>query len=213
LFDGCAPASKEGTCWKRYVARRATARKWLGLVNSNQGRLLAKDNSKHLMPPYAKALAIDVLRGADIACEVCCYEADDEVLRRAAELGAAAMSNDSDFFLFPLEGGYIPLDRWEERRGSCKVRFAKLCVELELSAEETCRLPCYMGNDAVPQGAGGVNLATAVLTLRRQEPPPFPGIAPFDPLSPTLFHRPSFTDPLSPTLFHSTTLRDALAVV
>lgn len=178
LFDGAIPVAKIPTCRERVKQRCKLAQKWFGDIQSGSGGLLDYGHAKgqHLILPFTKQLMFDVLTELGIAFEVCDEEADERVLECAAELSAAAMSKDSDCFLYDLPKGYIPLDRWEADRSSCRFRFKCLLKEYNLTAKQAFRLPCFMGNDETPRGHKGLYFKEALSAVRRGDKPEFTGV-------------------------------------
>ena len=67
-----------------------------------------------------------VLVELNISHVACDFEADDEIATLANDLNCPILSNDSDFFVYDLKGGYIPLDYMN----------LTLCVYNEVTSEE-----------------------------------------------------------------------------
>lgn len=68
-----------------------------------------KGNCK-VMPIMAFDTFTAVLKNIKIPFAVCDFEADKEIAKLANKLNCPVLSNDSDFYIFPLTAGFIPLD-------------------------------------------------------------------------------------------------------
>lgn len=62
------------------------------------------------MPIMAFDTFTAVLKYIKIPFAVCDFEADKEIAKLANKLNCPVLSNDSDFYIFPLTAGFIPLD-------------------------------------------------------------------------------------------------------
>lgn len=65
---------------------------------------------KRVMPILAFDTFKAVLKKLGIPFAVCDFEADKEIAMLANTLNCPVLSNDSDFFIFPLTGGFISFD-------------------------------------------------------------------------------------------------------
>lgn len=66
---------------------------------------------KRVMPILAFDTFKAVLKKLGIPFAVCDFEADKEIAMLANTLNCPVLSNDSDFFIFPLTGGFISFDK------------------------------------------------------------------------------------------------------
>ena len=74
----------------------------------------------------------------------------------AAAWKCPVLSNDSDFFIFDIKGGYIPLSflRWNSSRFTAKIYYrSKLASHFRISPELLPLLASLAGNDYVSEGA------------------------------------------------------------
>ena len=79
-------------------------------------------------------------------------EADSEIASLAAAWDCAVLSNDSDFFIFDIKGGYIPLSflRWNSSRFTAKIYYrSKLESHFRISPELLPLFASLAGNDYV----------------------------------------------------------------
>ena len=83
-------------------------------------------------------------------------EADSEIASLAAAWKCPVLSNDSDFFIFDIEGGYIPLSflQWKSSLLTAKVYYrSKLASHFRISPELLPLLASLAGNDYVSRDA------------------------------------------------------------
>lgn len=79
-------------------------------------------------------------------------EADSEVASLANAYNCPVLSNDSDFFIFDIEAGYIPLSSfdWKSSRLTAKIfHRRKLASHLRIHAELLPMFASLVGNDYV----------------------------------------------------------------
>jgi hypothetical protein len=69
-----------------------------------------KNLSISLLPPFSIGLAIETLRKLGRKVAIALEEADTLIARLASQYQAPILSRDSDFFMYDLPKGYIPLD-------------------------------------------------------------------------------------------------------
>ncbi|XP_064640291.1 protein asteroid homolog 1-like [Lineus longissimus] len=87
----------------RTTLRRAQERIHLAGFISHGG-------SGKILPVLAEVTFKNVLAKLNISHMTCNFEADDELAALANHWGCPVISNDSDFFVFNVHGGFIPLD-------------------------------------------------------------------------------------------------------
>jgi len=63
-----------------------------------------------ILPLLAYETFTEVLKELGVAHVSCVYEADDEIATLAHKWKCPVLSNDSDFFVYGIDGGYVPLD-------------------------------------------------------------------------------------------------------
>ncbi|KAL1235488.1 Protein asteroid [Trichinella pseudospiralis] len=87
----------------------------------NLARQMSKEPSSKLLllPPLACDLLHRILTEHNIKIYYCAGEADAFIAAYANYHNYPVLSSDSDFFIFPLRAGYIPLGsvEWESRNG------------------------------------------------------------------------------------------------
>ena len=85
---------------------------------------------------------------------VCLFfsEADQEIAYRANLLDCPVISSDSDFFIYDLKQGYIPLEHLDWRSGSIEARLfkcEKLSQHLKIPKDLLPLLASLLGNDCI----------------------------------------------------------------
>ncbi|XP_029018114.1 protein asteroid homolog 1-like [Betta splendens] len=74
--------------------------------------------SNNILPPLAKDVFKQILISENIEFEESFGEADLRMASWANQLGCPVLSNDSDFYIYDLQGGVLPLDQfqWKKHR-------------------------------------------------------------------------------------------------
>ena len=109
---------------------------------------------KKALPLMARHVFVEVLQGLGIKVAFADGEADKVVAAMAKMHGCCALSKDSDFFVFDLPAGYIPVDNLDiARNGTVTAkRFARarFLADLKLNVAMFPLLASAIGNDYVP---------------------------------------------------------------
>ncbi|XP_072186722.1 single-strand DNA endonuclease ASTE1 isoform X2 [Excalfactoria chinensis] len=86
---------------------------------------LSRGDGGRVLPLLARLVFVQALRRAAVPFVQCWAEADREVAALANRWGCPVLSNDSDFFVFELTGGYCPLSafRWRDVRAERSGRY------------------------------------------------------------------------------------------
>ncbi|KAI1304212.1 Protein asteroid -like protein 1 [Halotydeus destructor] len=122
-------------------------------------------NNEVIMPILARTVFCDVLKDLNIKRVVSLYEADADVAQLANHFQCPVLSNDSDFFVYDLSHGYIPLPTFDCRHVRTDGDNSELkyidCLHYEVSnllnrfpELDRSLLPLFstiMGNDYVDQ--------------------------------------------------------------
>ncbi|XP_078607126.1 single-strand DNA endonuclease ASTE1-like [Branchiostoma floridae x Branchiostoma japonicum] len=126
---------------------------------------IALDGPGNLLPALASATFKQVVSSLGVRCAQCDYEADREVVMLANSWNCPVISVDSDFFIFNIRAGYIPLNHlyW---RSVCKRKTSdqegpylkaqvytvdNFCSSFDgLQVEMLPLLGTLMGNDYLP---------------------------------------------------------------
>ncbi|XP_077599103.1 single-strand DNA endonuclease ASTE1 [Stigmatopora nigra] len=94
-----------------------------------QSRIKQADNMSQggngsILPIYTRHVFIEVLIQEKVHFVQCPAEADWDIACLAHEWGCPLLSNDSDFFIFDLPGGYMPLNffQWTNLKGKASQR-------------------------------------------------------------------------------------------
>ncbi|CAH1779742.1 unnamed protein product [Owenia fusiformis] len=77
---------------------------------SSSNQIVAGNGSPRIMPILAYEVFCEVIKELGIQHRTCDYEADGEIASLANYFNCPVLSNDSDFCVFDLTAGYIPLD-------------------------------------------------------------------------------------------------------
>eukprot|EP00462_Mataza_sp_D1_P020943 CAMPEP_0175147336 /NCGR_PEP_ID=MMETSP0087-20121206/15930_1 /TAXON_ID=136419 /ORGANISM="Unknown Unknown, Strain D1" /LENGTH=721 /DNA_ID=CAMNT_0016432503 /DNA_START=28 /DNA_END=2193 /DNA_ORIENTATION=+ len=175
IFDGATPKEKLPQSRHRQKERQEIAAQWSSYFHFGQGSR-CRDSNNHLFMPFCVEAAIEVLQQHSIAFEVWDEEADERVVEVAKELKAAAVSQDSDFFLVDIPQGYIPISRLLKKRQACVYSFSAFCQAVDLTAEQMQKLPSFMGCDYTPPNEKGVQFAEACVAIKKNAPAKFKGV-------------------------------------
>ena len=114
--------------------------------------------SSHRKPDVLPLLATDVFQRALCELNVTCImvdgEADEDIVKLANFYGCPVLSNDSDFYIYPLKGGFIHLNmfKWRSQPLNTKVYYMDAFLEQFKLAHESLRfiIPAMFGNDFLP---------------------------------------------------------------
>ncbi|KAL3858973.1 hypothetical protein ACJMK2_009218 [Sinanodonta woodiana] len=85
------------------VLARASKRRYIASFISHGG-------GGNILPLLTYEAFCNVVKEMDIPHVSCVYEADDQIAALANDWNCPVLSNDSDFYVFDLKGGFIPLD-------------------------------------------------------------------------------------------------------
>ncbi|XP_070574685.1 single-strand DNA endonuclease ASTE1-like [Ptychodera flava] len=115
-----------------------------------------------LRPAFTTDVFIKAVCDLDIPLIVCDFEADEQVVALANNWKCPVLGEDSDFFVFDIKGGYIPIEhlRWREidvnnvgerpPAISCKIyRAQDFCRHFRMTQEMFPLLATLLGNDYI----------------------------------------------------------------
>ncbi|KAL9956447.1 hypothetical protein ACROYT_G037924 [Oculina patagonica] len=114
--------------------------------------LTSADGDNFLLPLLSKLVFIQALKDCGIKFAVCDGEADAEIASLASSWSCPVLGNDSDFFIFDIKAGYIPLSffNWKSNRLTANVFYREqLSSHLGIRAELIPLLASLAGNDYV----------------------------------------------------------------
>ena len=107
-----------------------------------------------VLPFLAPNVFQEVLCELNVTCIMVDGEADDEIAQLANFYSCPVLSNDSDFYMFPLNGGFIHLDMfdWRIQPLVAKVYHVDAFLEQFKLAHKSLRfiIPAIFGNDFLP---------------------------------------------------------------
>ncbi|KAG7233289.1 hypothetical protein INR49_007271 [Caranx melampygus] len=143
----------------------STDKKFDTLLERAQSRIraahqaAAEDRKTHILPRLIKMVFKQTLARLEVPLAQCYGEADQQIVALANEWKCPVLSSDSDFYIFNLPGGLLPIShfRWEEveQTGSqryicCKSYHASsFCIVFDLQPELLPVLAALNGNDYV----------------------------------------------------------------
>ena len=111
------------------------------------------DNDKVVLPIFIKKILAEVLDERHIEFVVVDGEADKETALLANFYSCPVLSNDSDFYIYPVIGGFIHMNdfEWQSQPIKSKVYHVKAMVDEFKFADESLRfiIPAISGNDFI----------------------------------------------------------------
>ncbi|KAM4600398.1 single-strand DNA endonuclease ASTE1-like [Polymixia lowei] len=78
-----------------------------------QAHNAAMGQEERILPPLAKAVFKQTLAKLDVSLAQCIGEADQEIASLASEWRCPVLSNDSDFYVFDLPAGFLPISHFQ----------------------------------------------------------------------------------------------------
>uniref|UniRef100_A0A3Q2ZT92 Asteroid domain-containing protein n=1 Tax=Kryptolebias marmoratus TaxID=37003 RepID=A0A3Q2ZT92_KRYMA len=144
ILDGGSEAKKEETIMSRLTDK---------LKNAKSISESKSDHSKIIIPPLVKDVFIQILKEKQIELEVCFGEADLTAALRANQRKCPVLSNDSDFYIFNLQEGFLPLNNfnWKDVRNQripAKLyRISKFCSKFKVDPNLMPVFAAVSGND------------------------------------------------------------------
>uniref|UniRef100_A0A8C2IQV0 Asteroid homolog 1 n=1 Tax=Cyprinus carpio TaxID=7962 RepID=A0A8C2IQV0_CYPCA len=86
---------------------------------------LSRGSNGSVLPLLAREVFIQVLSELGVLLVQCISEADFEIASLAKHWGCPVLTNDSDFYIFDLKGGYLPFSffQWNNIRGKAMERY------------------------------------------------------------------------------------------
>ncbi|XP_070576298.1 single-strand DNA endonuclease ASTE1-like [Ptychodera flava] len=155
LLDG---ANDQGDAKMHKIMGRAK-RKLIISLNSHKG----KKFDQGLIPLFTHEVFIQTMIKKDIPYTVCDFEADNDIVALANELKCPVIGADSDFFIFDITSGYIPIswlqwrdntpDRPDTDSAVLKTKIYHLEKLLRMFRVEKELMPLFailVGNDYIP---------------------------------------------------------------
>ena len=109
--------------------------------------------AQNVLPLFAFEVYREALRQCQVEFYVVDGEADPEAVALANRYSCPVLSNDSDYYLFNVEAGYVPLSSFEWESGGPVVGQVYLLSSfaqcLGVPAELCYALPVFLGNDFI----------------------------------------------------------------
>ena len=161
VIDGYAyPEEKSDTVSKRIAAKaQEVCDQYIESSTSPKRASSAYSARKtDVLPKLAPAVFQEVLCELNITCIMVDGEADKEIAQLANFYSCPVLSNDSDFYMFPLKGGFIHLTMfdWRAYPLTAKVYHVDAFLEQFNLAHDSLRfiIPAICGNDFLPSVEG-----------------------------------------------------------
>lgn len=111
------------------------------------------NSQKVVLPLFALKLVSEVLSELSIKYVTVDGEADRDIVKLANFYSCPVLSNDSDFYIFNLKGGFVHIDnfKWNARPITARVYYVKAFVDEFKLADESLRfiIPAIFGNDFI----------------------------------------------------------------
>ena len=155
------PEEKSDTVKKRNDSKaQQVCRNHFTVTESNTSSLRASAHSAKtdVLPVLAPNVFQEVLCELNITCIMVDGEADDEIARLANFYSCPVLSNDSDFYMFPLKGGFIQLNmlNWRARPVTAEVYHMDAFLKQFNLGHKSLRfiIPAICGNDFLSAVAG-----------------------------------------------------------
>ncbi|XP_041939010.1 protein asteroid homolog 1-like isoform X2 [Alosa sapidissima] len=147
ILDGGSDPDKQKTLESRLKDKLKTASE---IATELSGGTVPK---KCILPPLIKDVFIQILREKDIIFQQCFGEADQTIAHLANKLNCPALSNDSDFYIFDLREGFLPLDdfQWKDENNgeflAKRYKLSKFCEHFRLDPALMPVFASIAGND------------------------------------------------------------------
>ncbi|KAI4805418.1 hypothetical protein KUCAC02_010035 [Chaenocephalus aceratus] len=139
--------------------KNETVKKRAVNLNKRAHRAAQGGQSQNILPTLVKLVFRQTLRRLDVQVAQCYGEADPEIAALAREWQCPVLSGDSDFYIYDLPGGVLPLSdfQWEavERRGSnsyipCKsYNTSRFCIFFKIQCQLLPAFAALAGNNYV----------------------------------------------------------------
>ncbi|XP_074539198.1 single-strand DNA endonuclease ASTE1 [Halichoeres trimaculatus] len=120
-------------------------------------RAAEESKQEKILPQLAKHVFNQTLARLGVPTAVCYGEADQEIAALAKEWECPVLSNDSDFYIFDLPGGLLPIShfQWQAVQGTgsqsyipCKIyRSSSFCIAFEIKPQLLPAFAVLAGND------------------------------------------------------------------
>ncbi|KAL0963354.1 hypothetical protein UPYG_G00305260 [Umbra pygmaea] len=124
-------------------------------IEKAHGLSVGAQDSK-VIPTLAKLVFKQVLFSLNVPFAQCICEADQEIASLARTWNCPVLSNDSDFFIFDIQGGYLPMNHFQWQSGSsqkhipCKIYTAtSFCSIFNINRQLLPIFAALAGNDYV----------------------------------------------------------------
>lgn len=121
-------------------------------VKTSNALSKSADDRLFLLPLLARHVFVDALRNRGVKFVFSDSEAETEIASLAYAWNCPVLSNDSDFFIFDIKAGYIPITLFNWNSSCLTVRIfyrRKLTLHFRIHAELIPLLASLAGNDYV----------------------------------------------------------------
>ncbi|MEQ2208156.1 hypothetical protein XENOCAPTIV_027297 [Xenoophorus captivus] len=144
VLDGGSEPGKEETVGARLKDKLQKAKR----ISESSAEL--RDN---ILPPLVKDLFIQILQELQIEMEQCFGEADLTAVLRANERRCPVLSNDSDFYIFDVQEGFLSIDAFQWKRETngaipaLRYRTSQFCDHFKVDRNHLPVFAAISGND------------------------------------------------------------------
>lgn len=116
----------------------------------------SRKSAASVLPLLARLVFIDALRSGDLPFYIADGEADAEIVALANFYGCPVLADDSDFYIFNIKGGYIPLQQFfETLEDITEVRvYDTISMAQQFNLQDRdlrLLIPAILGNDFMKQ--------------------------------------------------------------
>ncbi len=170
VFDGLSGKVKGETVISRKIRRLSQT---IASVRSAGTSLIPRNV---ILPPLVSEVFRAVIRKYEAEGSIRVYvaegEADGIAVAIANNTKSYVVGNDSDYFIYPIDKGFIPIDKIEDHGGNVKCSVYKRCIfakKIGIDLNLVTAIPALAGNDVI-EGIQGYNyndIHKAIEALRK----------------------------------------------
>ena len=146
LFDGATEPLKLLETVSRQHKRIESINSILQFIDMNTNSDIFPKEISSVLHPLLELYLMEQLREMRIPYRISLREADSDVAKSAKEIGAIAVSNDSDYYMFDIPEGYMPLFFLKDNIPKIYKR-ERLLKIFDLQVEDLPKIAKFMGDD------------------------------------------------------------------
>jgi XPG domain containing len=149
VFDGALPKFKQKTRYERNCEKASRLKQLVTLSIEKSEDQYAKILSQSLLPPFSIDVVFKTLSKYGRRCIYAHEEADLLIASMAKTMNRPVLSMDSDFYVFDLQDGYIPLNTISAGGKARKYNRKNFCNAAGISKDHLHILAVLAGNDVL----------------------------------------------------------------